>query len=136
MTPSNGCWTTPEFRPDAPAAMTDRSYSRTVIPASTRNAAVAVPTTPPPMIATSTADAVTRTGTAAPARSARRRGNRPGTSGDSAQRFEQSIDLGRRVVMRQPDADDAAAIEEAQSFHQAGGVEVAVPDGDPLSAER
>ena len=52
---SNGCWTIPELRPEAPAAIADRSYSRTRSPPSARNAAMEVPTIPPPMTATSTA---------------------------------------------------------------------------------
>ena len=52
-TGSNGCWTTPEFRPEAPAAISVRSSRRTRRPSSARWAAAATPTMPPPMTITS-----------------------------------------------------------------------------------
>ena len=50
---SVGCHTTPELRPDAPAAIAVRSYRVTVAPRPASSAASAVPTMPPPRIATS-----------------------------------------------------------------------------------
>ena len=52
-TGSNGCWSTPELRPEAAPASSPRSNSSTRTPASARKAAAAQPMIPPPMIATS-----------------------------------------------------------------------------------
>ena len=50
---SNGCWTTPEFAPEAPDARPSPSTRVTRAPAAARKAAAAVPTIPPPMTTTS-----------------------------------------------------------------------------------
>src|SRR5690242_15507471 len=61
-------------------------------------------------------------------------GGRRRTGGDPTERRHQAVHLGGRVVVGQADPDDATALEEAEPLDQAGRVEVAVPDGDPLGA--
>src|SRR6266550_2557294 len=114
---------TPEFRPEAPAAIASRSTRTTRAPASARNAAVAVPTMPPPTTTTSgwgaTPDGATLDGGGfGPARRA---------AGDAGKRLEQPIDLPGSVVVRQPDAQHAAVRRETQPLDQAGRIEVTVP---------
>ena len=55
---------------------------------------------------------------------------------DLAEGGDQSIDLFGRVVVGQPDPQDAAGLEQAEPLDQGLGVEVAVPGGDPLPPER
>ena len=52
-TGSIGCHTAPEFRPDAPAATSARSTSRTLARSEASAAAAAAPTMPPPITTTS-----------------------------------------------------------------------------------
>src|SRR4029078_1792428 len=121
-TASNGCWTMPELRPEAPAASSVCSSRVTLAPAAAMNAAVAVPTIPPPTMATSGI-----TGAAS-------RDRRP--LRDPRQRPDDAVDLGVRVVVGQPDPDDATGLGEAQPLDQALRVEVAVPRRDRLATQR
>src|SRR4029079_18646252 len=94
----------------------------TLAPAAARNAALAVPTIPPPTTATSGITDVT---------SRDRRALR-----DPRQTPDDAVDLGVRVVVGQPDPDDATGLGEAQPLDQALRVEVAIPRRDRLATHR
>src|SRR4029079_10442114 len=97
------------------------SNSVTRAPASARNAAVALPTIPPPTTATSRFTNAT---------SRDRRSLR-----DPRQRADDAVDLALRVVVGEPNPDDAAGFGQAEPLDQALRVEIAVPRRDRLSAQ-
>src|SRR5213083_198144 len=106
-------------------------------PSSARNAATAAPAIPPPMTTTSTARAPAITGPGWRARSGRgaRRGDGTCLHCDPSEGLDEAVDLGGRVVVGQPDPDDAAPVGQAEALDQPGRVEVPIPDRDPVGAE-
>src|SRR5258706_3378967 len=97
----------------------------TFAPPSTRNAAVAVPTMPPPMTATSIAGLTRASG----------RGGQDGRRGrDLREGGKEAVDFRGGVVVGEPDPNDPIG-SEPEALHEPRGVEVAVPDGDAGVAE-
>src|SRR5689334_19301525 len=121
-------------------------------PVRASSAATAVPTIPPPITATSAALArgAALIRCASPARpmswsagdgwssagdgrhGPRRGGTRARGRRDPAERVDETIDLRGRVVVGQPDPDDATVVEQPEPLDEPRRVEVAIPDRDAL----
>ena len=112
----------PEFRPDAPDAISACSTSVTRAPAAGQERgrrAADDPAADHDDVGSATRDHADRS-----------------PLGDARQRFDDPIDLTGRVVVGQADADDAAQLREPQPLDQPGRVEVAVPGRDAFPTER
>src|SRR5258708_264281 len=71
---------------------------------------------------------------AATSRSPERRAQASGAS-DRLELADHAVDLVRRVVVAEPDADGAAGFLQAEAFHDRQRVVVPVPDEDAAAAE-